>query len=138
MRTILGVLAGLAIAMLVIAGVEAVSAMFFKLPANFATLDRVDQAQVMADMPATAKRLIVIGWALGAAIGGYVANGIARSGSAAGVVGVLVAVSGIANVIMLPHPFWMQLAAFWAPLLGAWSVTRLSRTTGASPTADPA
>ncbi len=138
LRVILGVGAGLTVAMILIAAIEAVTGLWFQLPANFEAMDRVDQAQAMAAMPSAAKRIIVIGWALGAALGAYLAMGIARSGSAAWTVGGLVAISGIINVVMLPHPFWMQLAAVWAPLLGCWTVARLARATGRSPQADPA
>jgi hypothetical protein len=37
----------------------------------------------------------------------------------------LILLGGVANIMMIPHPLWMQIAAVVAPLLGGWVVTRL-------------
>jgi len=31
----------------------------------------------------------------------------------------------VANLMMIPHPLWMQIGAIAAPLLGGWIVARL-------------
>ena len=37
----------------------------------------------------------------------------------------LILLGGVANLMMIPHPLWMQIGAIAAPLLGGWIVARL-------------
>ncbi len=42
-----------------------------------------------------------------------------------GIIAGLILLGGIANIMMIPHPLWMQIAAVAAPLLAGAIVMRL-------------
>lgn len=71
----------------------------------------------VAAMSAPAKLLVVAGWFLGAFAGALAGLRIGRWPSAAWIVGALVLAGGVANILTIPHPLWMQAAAVLAPVL---------------------
>ncbi len=126
MRKILGTLGGVAVANLWIFVWEYLITILYPDAMDLAA------AQQFALVPTGAKLMVVTGWFFGALIGALVAFVAARWDAAGWIVGALVAAAGIANVIMLDHPLWMQLCAVALPFIGAlfafglyrrWSVT---------------
>jgi hypothetical protein len=125
LRTILGIVAGVVLAFVVIMALEMVSFVAFPPPAGLDPADPEDVKRIAAAAPMAAKVWVVFCWFAGALAGGWLARRLSRTGWAGWVIAGLIAVGGIANVLMIPHPLWMQIAAVAAPLLGGWIVTRL-------------
>ena len=113
LRLILGVVAGCALALGLITAIELVVHARYPYPAG-ATPDQL--RTYVLDLPRTGQAMIIAAWIIGTAVGGLAGNGIAARPWPALVVGVLVAVSGMANMAMLPHPLWMQVAGIVGPL----------------------
>lgn len=112
-RLILGVVAGCALAMGLITGIELVVHSQYPYPAG-ASPEQL--RSYVLDMPRTGQAMIIAAWIIGTAVGGLAGNGIAARPWPALVVGVLIAVSGMANMAMTPHPPWMQVAGIVGPL----------------------
>ena len=117
-RIIGGIVAGAVVAVATIMIVEMLGHMIFPLPDDLALSDPEVVAGPSPAMPVAAQFIVVLAWFGGALAGGYVAKRIGCRWWAAWVVAALVAVAGIVNVMMIPHPVWMQIAAVVAPLIG--------------------
>ena len=117
-RIIGGIVAGAAAAVATIMIVEMLGHMIFPLPDDLALRDPEVVAGPSPAMPVAAKLIVVLAWFGGALVGGYVAKRICDRWWAAWAVAALVAVAGVVNVMMIPHPAWMQIAAVVAPLVG--------------------
>jgi hypothetical protein len=119
LRKILGIVAGVIAAMLIVTAFERAITTLYPIPEidsdDYATL-----ASVMADMPMVAKLLVVTGWLAGATGGVWLALRISDWRWAAWIVAAIVLAGSIANIAALPHPFWMQVCAVLFPVLGGW------------------
>jgi hypothetical protein len=113
LRLILGVVAGCALAMGLITGIELVVHTQYPYPAG-ASPEQL--RNYVLELPQAGQAMIIAAWIIGTAVGGLAGNGIAGRPWPALVVGVLIAVSGMANMAMLPHPLWMQVAGIIGPL----------------------
>lgn len=117
-RIIGGIIAGVAAAVAVILLIETVGHLAFPLPDDLALRDPESVAQPVQAMPVAAKLIVVFAWFSAALAGGYVAKRICGRWWAAWPIAALVALAGIVNVMMIPHPVWMQIASVIAPLIG--------------------
>lgn len=131
LRTVLGILAGVVLAFVVMMAMEMVSYAAFPPPAGLDPSDPEDVRQIVASASLAAMAWVVFGWFVSAVAGGWLARRLSRRDWAGWVIAGLIAVGGIANVFMIPHPLWMQIAAVAAPLLGGWMVTFLPAKTSA-------
>jgi hypothetical protein len=118
MRKLLGTLAGVATAVLTILLVEAIGAKLFTLPGSFETGETAPSTMVSA-MPLGAKLVVTIGWFLGGFAGAYSAFRLAKWDAAGWIIAMLVAAGGVANIVSIPHPLWMQVSAVSLPFIGA-------------------
>jgi hypothetical protein len=114
---------GVVLALVAIATLEAVGHQIFPLPGIDAS-DPNALDTLVAHMPLAAQLFVIFGWTAGAALGATVANLIARRRWPAILVGGAIAASTILNLVMLPHPLWMQAAGVLAPLLAGLAVAR--------------
>lgn len=126
MRILLGVLAGIILAGLCVFAVEAVGHSLFPLPAGLDPSDPADQRKLMEAMPAAAKAMVLLGWFVGALLGAWAANRIARRALAGWIVALLVIAAGVATMIMFPHPAWMWAGGILLPLAAGWLARRLA------------
>ena len=132
-RTILGILAGLVVAWLAMSACEFASLFLHRPPAGLDLRDPQALAAHIAAAPLPAMLVVVLGWALAAFLGGWVAARIARHRLAAAlIIGVLVLAGVIANSAMIPHPLWMTVAGIALPLPLAWPAARTARPRAAS------
>lgn len=113
LKVILGVVAGCALAIGLITGIELVVHAQYPYPIG-ATSEQL--RSYVIDLPRTGQVMIVAAWIIGTAVGGLAGNGIAARPWPAAVVGVLIAVSGMTNMAILPHPLWMQITGIVGPL----------------------
>ena len=86
-----------------------------------------EMASLIRGMPAGAQAFVVGAWFGGALAGGGVANLIARRRWPAWPVAGMVAAASILNILMIPHPEWMQVGAVLAPVLGGLVATHLAK-----------
>lgn len=124
-RTALALVTGVVLALAAIVGIEALSAQYFAIPPNFATMDSVDQGEVMDELPFAAKALVLLGWGLGSALGAFATRLIAGPGRLGGVIVALVIFGALVTVFTIPHPLWMRFGAVLAPIAGGWIAARL-------------
>jgi len=131
LRTILGVLAGVATMFVVIMGIEAVGHMAYPPPPGLDPMNPAHEAafaQFVQAMPWPAKALLALAWTLGALAGGWVAARIARHPRGAAVVIALLVMSGVvAMIIRAPHPSWLAAAGLLLPIPAALLGARLAR-----------
>ncbi|MET0272253.1 MAG: hypothetical protein ABW360_04630 [Phenylobacterium sp.] len=123
LRLVLGTMAGVVLAMVAIVTLEAVGHQLFPVtgvdPSDPQALD-----SLVSHMSLAAQAFVIFGWTAGAALGGTVANLIARRRWPAIIVGGAIAASTVLNLLVLPHPLWMQAAGVLMPLLAGLAVAR--------------
>jgi hypothetical protein len=97
--------------------------------------DREVVRQLMAAAPVGAFVVVLAGWFLGTVVGGLVAARIARRAPSAHAiaVGVIIALAGIANNLMIPPPAWFWVAGLLAPLAAGALTARLVRAKSPPP-----
>ncbi len=107
---------GMFAAALTVALIEGISSQLHKSPANLDPSDPEAMSKWVATLPVTAFLMLVVAWGAGAYVGTVLARilSVGRStGPAIGVAAVLT-IATIANLVMLPHPWWL-----WPLGLGA-------------------
>ena len=117
-RLIGGLAAGLVAAFALIFLIEMIGHAFYPLPSDLVLVDPEQAARVIVGIPLAANLLVMLAWFVGALAGALAARRISGRDWAGWAVASLVAVAGIANILMIPHPVWMQIAAVAAPLFG--------------------
>ncbi|MDQ3139603.1 MAG: hypothetical protein M3Q15_02620 [Pseudomonadota bacterium] len=127
LRKIMGVVAGIVAAFATIWLVELIGHQIFPVAGNIDLGDRESLTAFMASLPVGALLFVVISWFAGALVGGVVAARITGERWAAWVVAGVIAFASIANVLMFPHPLWVKIGGFVAPLLGGWIAARTAR-----------
>ena len=129
-RSILAVLAGIAIAGAMIFAAEAAGQKLYPLPPGVDPRDVGALRAVISTLPAGAFVMVLIGWAAGTFAGGFLAAFIARRAPNfhALIVGGIMMAGAIATMIELPHPVWVWIVGLLlfvpAALLGASLVRR--------------
>lgn len=122
-RTILGAVAGLAVAFFTIMLVEFASHAAYPPPPGLDPMVTADMAQIMATLPPGAMLLVVAAWVMGAFDGGFVAALIARGQRprVAAIVPALMVMAGVVGMIvqMPAHPKWMSIAGLLLPIPAA-------------------
>ena len=121
LRGVFAVLAGAAVAILVVSLADLVVGRIYPLPAGTDIRDAESMAAAIATLPTTAMVLLMVGWAVAAGAGAYVAvRATAGKRIGAGlVVAALLLLATIGNLAALPHPVWMWPAAIvLIPLVG--------------------
>lgn len=132
MRFGLGLVAGVVTAVCCVFLIEMAGHAVFPLPAGLDITDPADQARAVAQMPAAALVFVLLGWFVGALAGAWVANRIAGNILAGWVVALVVAASGIATMVMIPHPAWMWVAGIALPMAAGWIAQKAASRHAAS------
>ena len=128
LKRVLGVIAGLVVGIVVIMGCEAVAGLIFDLPQGADPDDREAMKAAIAQMPAGAFLMVLLGWALGIVVGSVVANVI--GGRTSRVPGYVVAgvftLGALVTMAMLPHPVWFWIATLVVLPLATYGASRLA------------
>jgi hypothetical protein len=128
LRSIGAVIAGFIVASIVMTAVEAINGRVFYpelAKAAEGVTDRDTIRALMAGAPVGALLVVIVGWILGSAAGGWIAAKVApRSPTGhAMILATLLTCAGIANNLMIPPPLWFWIASLLvfipATLLGA-------------------
>ncbi len=121
------VLLGFVVAVIVLVAAEVVNSKIFPLPAGIDPTNMEALKQVVANLPARAFVLVVMGWAVATFCGAWLAARLASRVQAVhgGVVTVMLIVAGILNMLDLPHPTWVWIAGLAAFVIGGVVGTRI-------------
>lgn len=113
-RKILGFIAVLVLANIVIITSQMISGMIFGMPADLDRNDPASMGKYISTLPVTAFLFVLVGYAVGYFFGGFVMQKIARAGSLwlPLILGGLGTLGWIMNVAMLPHPMWIVVLGF--------------------------
>lgn len=120
MRAIGGTLGGIVVAVLVILLIERIGHIFWAMPTDIDPTDTRAIGEALAAAPFAAQAVVVFAWFAGALVGALVAGLISRGYWPGWIVAGVIALFGVLNILMIPHPVWMQIAAVAAPLLGGF------------------
>jgi hypothetical protein len=123
-RLIGGIVAGVVAAFATIWAIEMVHHLLYPLPNNVRLTDNAGLARYIAGMSLPQMLFVAGGWLAGALVGGVVAAKIARRTAGAWAVAGVVALAGLANILYVAHPLFLQISAIAAPLVGGWLATR--------------
>ena len=122
---IVGVIAGLVVAMLVVMAAEGAGHAMFPPPEGLDITRPEDQAQLMELIPLGAKIAVVVAWFLGALAGAATAIAIARHILPGWIVGLVMVALSLVTTQMFPHPVWMIGAAVILPIAGVLAAKQL-------------
>ena len=125
MRRILGIVLGAAAAIAIMLALEAIAHTLYPVDTDVESATSATLADVMSAVPLPARIIVVLGWFLAAFAGAWLALRICDWRPAGWIVAALILAGGIANLLALPHPLWMQVAAIVAPLAGGWLAQRV-------------
>lgn len=103
----------MAIAGVLIALIEGLNSVLYPLPTGVVPGNLESMRNAISGMPAGAFALVVIGWTVGAFAGSWVAAMLAdrRPRVHAAIVVAILLAAGITNMVVLPHPAWVWVAA---------------------------
>ena len=131
-RTVLAIVAGFIAATAVMMLTETANGRFIYPELGKAAegvTDREVVRQLLAAAPVGALFVVLAGWFIGTVVGGFLAAKIASRAPAghAIAVGVIIALAGVANNLMIPPPAWFWVAGLLAPLAAGALTARLVR-----------
>lgn len=134
-RLVLAILGGVLVAGLVVYLVEAAGQLMYPPPAGLDMRDRDAMSAYVSQLPSGAFAIVLTAWILGALAGSWVAVRIAaRPAVWPGlVIGGLLLLGVASNVMTVPHPVWMVVAAIVAIPAAAYAGARLAIRRPAAP-----
>ncbi|HSA57212.1 MAG TPA: hypothetical protein VLE53_15980 [Gemmatimonadaceae bacterium] len=108
LKSVLAVLGGVVAGFIVIFVVQNISSAMYSLPEDVGTADREALARAMAGLPLGAFLMVLLSYALGSLLGGWVAarNAPRAPMAHALAVGALLTLAGLMNLMAFRHPTW--------------------------------
>ena len=131
LRSLLGAVLGVVVAVLAISGVEFLGHQVYPPPPGLNPMDPVDMERILGLLPMGAKWFIVAAWTCGALLGGLVAALVARRHPRiAALAPALLVMTGVVMVtLQMPgHPRWMAVAGLLLPIPAALLGAALARS----------
>lgn len=135
LRSVLGVVVGVVVALAIIVGFDFLSSSLFPLPPGVDPMDPAALQAIVDQIPAAAFLIILMGWAAASFFGAWLAARIAgRAPFVHGmIVAVLLLIAGVMNMMLVPHPIWVWILGVAAFLGFGYLGSRLAeRTMGRS------
>ncbi|RMG68257.1 MAG: hypothetical protein D6715_02720 [Calditrichaeota bacterium] len=109
-RNFLAVIVGMFVGALTVGLVEILGNFVFPLPrdVDLSTPEAISQA--MASIPLGAMLFVLLAWAMGSLVGGFLAAWLAAShhSTMALAVGGILMIGGITTLVQIPHPLWFS------------------------------
>lgn len=127
MKQVLGAVLGIAVAIGVVFVVELIGHELLPRPQGYDPMTPDGAERYLRESPLVAKLALVLGWFAGALAGGWLAVRIGGRGWLAWIVAGFIVAGAIANMVMIAHPAWMQVAGVALPLLAGWLASRAGR-----------
>jgi hypothetical protein len=130
LRSVLAMLAAFVVASILMMIVESINGKFLYPELGKAAegmTDREAVRQLMAGAPIGALLVVLFGWGLGTLVGAVVAAKLAPRAPArhALALGILIALAGVANNLMIPPPAWFWIAGAAVPVAVGMLTARL-------------
>jgi hypothetical protein len=127
-RSIVAVLLGLVVAVVVIMTIEMINSQIYRPPPGFDFADPAAMRTYVQQLPLTALLIVVLGWALGALMGGWMAAKRAPRAPLAHamIVALGLVAATVMNLTSLPHPTWMWALGPLGQTVGAFAGARLA------------
>jgi hypothetical protein len=126
LRLVLGTLAGILAAVLIVFAIESLGHVIFPPPPGVDLARPEAMASIIDRLPLGALAFVVLAWMAGAFGGGAIAARLTHRPWSAWIVGVVMLAGGLWSLIVIPHPLWMKLALLPATLLPSWVASRLA------------
>ncbi len=126
MKTVLGVLSGIVVAVLCVYVIEVVGHSVFPTPPDIDPYNPAHAERLMAALPAGAFAFVLAGWFIGSLVGAWLANRIARQSHAGWGVALFVIAGGAYMMTQFPHPVWMWVLGIALPIAAAWLAQRMA------------
>jgi len=119
LRVVLGVIAGIITGSLCVWGVETVNHLLHPYPADMKANDIEAFKSYIENLPFLGKFMVIVGYALGALVSGFISTKIAKNGkpTAAIICGLIFLSFTIYNMMVLPTPIW-----FWVLGILVWGL----------------
>ena len=119
LRVLLGVVAGIIAGSLCIWGVETLNHILHPYPAGMKANDMEAFKSYIENLPFLGKFMVIVGYAVGALVSGFISTKIAKNGkpTAAVVCGLIFLSFTIYNMMVLPTPLW-----FWILGIFVWTL----------------
>lgn len=119
LRIILGVIAGIIVGSVCVWGVETLNHILHPYPAGMKANDMEAFKSYIENLPFLGKFMVIVGYALGALVSGFVSTKIAKNGksTAAIICGFIFLSFTIYNMTVLPTPVW-----FWVLGVLVWGL----------------
>lgn len=135
LRNILGIVAGVLFGAVLIFAVQLIGHQVYPVAGSVDMNDKEAMAAFVASLPAGALMFVIVAYAVGSFAGGGLAAFIGRGARVrhALVVGVVLLISGIMNLVTIPHPLWFSILTLLVFLPSAWLGGRLVADAGQSP-----
>lgn len=114
LKQIIAVIGGIVVGMIVIGLTEGLGHLIFPPPAGLDLSDMEQVASYMPDAPIISLLWVALAWVVGTFVGGAIATMIGKEfgRTPAYFVGGILSLSGILNLVKIPHPTW-----FWISIL---------------------
>ena len=127
LKILAGLVAGLVVALAAIYVIWLVGLQIYPLPPESGQGSLESEGALIQAMPTGAQAFIALAWLGGAFVGGLTAVQISRRYWPGWIIAALVAFISISNIVMFPHPEWMQIAAVIVPVIGGLLATHWAR-----------
>jgi energy-converting hydrogenase Eha subunit B len=127
-RNILAVVLGIVAAGVTVFLVEIVGHFILPAPPGVDPTNPESLRANAANLPLASLVAVLIAWCAGSFVGGLVAALVSREQKmlCALIAALFVIGSGVATMVMIPHPIWFWIAAILLPLPFAWFGARLA------------
>ena len=127
MKTVAGLIAGLVVALAAIYVIWLIGLQLFPLPTEGEISPSASLRETIRTMSPGTQAFVALSWLGGTFLGATTAAHVSRRIWPAWIVILLVTVSCVANMLVYPHPDWLQLAAIIVPVLGGLVAIHLAR-----------
>lgn len=119
LRIILGVIAGIIAGSVCVWGVETLNHILHPYPGGMKANDMEAFKSYIENLPFLGKFMVIVGYALGALVSGFISTKIAKNGkpTAAIICGLIFLSFTIYNMVVLPTPIW-----FWVLGILVWGL----------------
>lgn len=131
MRKVLATIAGVLTGGIVVGLGEYASRLVYPLPAGVDMRDVEAMRAAVAALPPGAFAGVLLSWAMGSLVGGWVAAKISSVSGPALAVGAIQLAFGIVNMVTIPSPVWFMVAGCLLFVPSAWLGARLARPAAA-------
>lgn len=119
LKKIMAVIAGIIVGSICVWAVETVNHLIYPYPEGMKPGDMEGFKNYIEALPFLGKFMVIIGYALGALVSGFIATKISKDGkpTAALICGIIFLVFTIYNMTVLPTPIW-----FWVLGILVWTL----------------